>query len=284
MDTTSFQSRGGAIPEAASLQPFELVNRKGAPRFLVVCDHASNALPEGYGTLGLPPAEFQRHIAWDIGAAGVARRLAACLDCPAVLARFSRLLVDLNRGEDDPTIVMKLSDGAVVPANRDVDPHRDAAEFAHRIAAFHAPYHAAIEKMIGQALEADHVPIVVSVHSFTPRWRRVERPWQTGLLWDRDDRLVGPLIERLSEEGFTVGDNEPYTGRLRNDCLYRHGTVHGLPHILIEIRQDLIETAEGQDEWAARYARHLLAAAALPGIREIRHFGSHADPSLPISA
>jgi predicted N-formylglutamate amidohydrolase len=284
MDTTSFQSRGRSIPDAASLQPFELVNRKGAPQFLVVCDHASNALPEGYGTLGLPPAEFQRHIAWDIGAAGVARRLAACLDCPAVLARFSRLLVDLNRGEDDPTIVMKLSDGAVVPANRDVDPHRDAAEFAHRIAAFHAPYHAAIEKMIAQALEADHVPIVVSVHSFTPRWRRVERPWQTGLLWDRDDRLVGPLIERLSEEGFTVGDNEPYTGRLRNDCLYRHGTVHGLPHILIEIRQDLIETAEGQGEWAARYARHLLAAASLPGIREIRHFGSHADPSLPISA
>ena len=284
MDTTLFRPGGGAIPETASSQPFELVNPKGSPQFLVVCDHASNALPEGYGTLGLPSAEFERHIAWDIGAAGVARRIAAYLDCPAVLARFSRLLVDLNRGEDDPTIVMKLSDGAIVPANRDVDPHRDAAEFAHRIAAFHAPYHAAIEKALARARKMDAVPIVVSVHSFTPRWRRFERPWQTGLLWDRDDRLVGPLIDGLSEEGFTVGDNEPYTGRLKNDCMFRHGTLHGLPHILIEIRQDLIETPEGQGEWATRYARHLLVAASLPGIREIRHFGSHADPSLPISA
>lgn len=284
MDDTSFQSGEGAIPEAASSQPFELVNPQGAPRFIVVCDHASSALPDGYGTLGLPSAEFERHIAWDIGAAGVARRIAAYLDCPGVLARFSRLLIDLNRGEDDPTIVMKLSDGAIVPANRDVDPHRDAEEFAHRIAAFHAPYHAAIEKIIARARDAQAVPIVVSVHSFTPRWRRFERPWQTGLLWDRDDRLVGPLIEALSGEGFTVGDNEPYTGRLKNDCMYRHGTIHGLPHILIEIRQDLIETPEGQGEWAMRYARHLLAVASLPGIREVRHFGSHTDASLPISA
>jgi predicted N-formylglutamate amidohydrolase len=265
------------------LQPFEIVNPGGAPDFLVVCDHASNALPPLYGTLGLAPAEFERHIAWDIGAAGVARGLAAELGCPAVLARFSRLLIDLNRGEDDPTIVMKLSDGAIIPGNRDVDPFRNAAEFHHRISAFHAPYHAAIAAAVARARAGGAVPVIVSVHSFTPRWRSFVRPWETGLLWDRDDRLVGPLMEALAAEGFTVGDNEPYTGRLRNDCMYRHATVHGLPHILIEIRQDLIGSEVGQREWAARYARHLRFAAARPGVREIRHFGSHTGPLLPIS-
>lgn len=260
-------------PAPASPPPFDLVNPGGSPDFLIVCDHASNALPPEYGSLGLPEAEFARHIAWDIGAAGVALGLAEALRCPAVLARYSRLLIDLNRGEDDPTIVMKLSDGAIVPGNRHVDPDNDAAEFAHRIAAFHAPYHAAIAEAIRHARAGGAVPVIVSVHSFTPRWRSFIRPWETGLLWDRDDRLIGPLMEGLESEGFTVGDNEPYTGRLKNDCMYRHGTAHGLPHVLIEIRQDLIEMEEGQREWAQRYARHLLTAAARPGVREIRHAG-----------
>ncbi|ABS63646.1 N-formylglutamate amidohydrolase [Parvibaculum lavamentivorans DS-1] len=271
-------------PENSRSQPFELVNPGGSPGFLVLCDHASNALPEGYGSLGLAAAEFERHIAFDIGAAGVARHLSALLDCPAVLGRYSRLLVDLNRGEDDPTIVMKLSDGAVIPGNRDVDAHRGAVEFAHRIAAFHAPYHDAVERMIARARAADTVPVLISVHSFTPRWRAHIRPWHTGILWDKDGRLPVPLMAALREDGdIVVGDNEPYTGRLKNDCLYRHATMHGLPHALIEIRQDLIETEEGQAAWAARYARHLGPICAMPGLRAIRHFGSHADPALPIS-
>lgn len=270
-------------PASGDLLPFELVDPQARADFIVVCDHASNALPAEYGTLGLDPGEFQRHIAWDIGAAGVARRLAAALSAPAVLGRFSRLLIDLNRGEDDPTIVVKLSDGAIVPGNRDVDARRNPQEFARRIARFHAPYHAEIERLIARARAQGIVPVIVSVHSFTPRWRQFERPWQTGLLWDRDDRLVRPLLAALREEGLTAGDNEPYTGRLRNDCMYAHATLHGLPHVLIEIRQDLIESEEGQAEWASRYARHLVRAASLPGLRDIRFFGSHADPSLPIS-
>ncbi len=264
-------------PNSAAASPaFELVNPGGSPDFLVLCDHAANALPEGYGTLGLAAADFARHIAWDIGAAGVARRLAALLDCPAVLARFSRLLVDLNRGEDDPTIVMKLSDGAIIPANRDVDPTRNGAEFARRIEMFHAPYHGAAEARIARARAEGVVPVILSVHSFTPHWRGRVRPWHTSLLWDRDDRLVGPLLTALrGEAGLVAGDNEPYTGRLINDCMYRHGTAHGLPHVLIEIRQDLIESERDQAAWAARYARLLPQAAALPGIREIRHFGPY---------
>ncbi|MDO8838044.1 MAG: N-formylglutamate amidohydrolase [Parvibaculum sp.] len=273
-----------ARPDAAAFCPCELVAAGGDPAFLVICDHAANALPPGYGTLGLPDTEFARHIAYDIGAAGVARALARALGAPAVLARFSRLLVDLNRGEDDPTIVMKLSDGAVVPANRDVDASRGAEEFGRRIAMFHAPYHAAVAAALDRALAAGVVPVVISVHSFTPAWRGRARPWHSGILWDRDDRLAAPLIAGLrAEPGLVVGDNEPYTGRLKNDCLYRHGTARGLPHALIEIRQDLIESEAGQIEWAERYAQLLRAIAAGPGIREIRHFGSHSGAVAPIS-
>ena len=270
-------------PSADLDEPFELVSPEARADFIVVCDHASNALPPEYGTLGLDPAEFRRHIAFDIGAAGVARRLAEALSAPAVLGRYSRLLIDLNRGEDDPTIVMKLSDGAIVPGNRDADACKDKGEFARRIALFHAPYHAAIERLIARARALDIVPVIVSVHSFTPRWRSFVRPWETGLLWDKDDRMIVPLLTALRAQGFTVGDNEPYTGKLRNDCMFRHATVHGLPHVLIEIRQDLIESEEGQAAWATRYAKHLLDAASAPGLRKIRFFGSHTDPSLPIS-
>ena len=266
----------------AVLVSFELYNSDfGAgsnPGFLVVCDHASNALPEGYGTLGLAPSEFSRHIAYDIGAADVSRRLADALKCPAVLARYSRLLIDLNRGADDPTLVMKLSDGAIIPANRDVDVFADKAEFAHRLEAFHEPYHAAVAAALNRARAAGAVPAILSIHSFTPSWRGVARPWHTGILWDRDDRLPAPLLDGLrAESGLVVGDNEPYTGALKGDCLYRHGTQNGLPHVLIEIRQDLIAEAKGQAEWAARIARLVGAAADTPYMNDIKFYGSQTD-------
>lgn len=261
---------------------FELFNTGGDtdPGFLVICDHASNALPEGYGTLGLEASEFSRHIAYDIGAVEVARLLATSLKCRAVLARYSRLLIDLNRGADDPTLVMKLSDGAIIPANREVDPFQNKAEFEHRLAAFHAPYHAAIAEAIGQARQVGGVPMILSIHSFTPHWRGVARPWHTGILWDRDDRLSAFLMERLrAEPGIVVGGNAPYTGALVGDCLYRHGTKNGLPHVLIEIRQDLIADAEGQAAWAARIARLVVEASSRPHMHEIRFFGSRTDAS-----
>src|SRR5262249_30649318 len=149
----------------------------------------------------------------------------------------------------DPTVVMKLSDGRIIPGNRDLD----GAGIAERIARYHAPYHAAIAARIAAARANGIVPILISVHSFTPIWRDKPRPWHIGVLWDKDNRLAKPLLDRLQREGDIVaGDNEPYTGALENDCLYRHGTMNGLPHVLVEVRQDLIAEPQGVAQWALR--------------------------------
>jgi len=230
---------------------FEAIPGVPGSRLLLLCDHASNALPEGL--LGLDPALLATHIAHDIGAAAVTRTLATAYGAPAFLGAWSRLLIDLNRGADDPTIVMKLSDGSVIPGNA----HADAAEVARRIAAFHAPYHGAIAAALdGMGPDA----VVISIHSFTPAWKGRPRPWEVGVLYDRDRRLADPLMRRLSEAGFTVGDNEPYSGALEGDTLYQHGTLRGLPHALIEIRQDLIASEEAAQAFAIRLMPILDAA------------------------
>ncbi len=268
-----------AAAEAEAYAPFERIAGAAESGLILLCDHASNDLPAEYGDLGLPRAELERHIGYDIGAAGVTRALAAQLGCPAVLTRFSRLLIDPNRGEDDPTLVMRLSDGAVVPGNRQVDD----AEIARRIARFHRPYHRAIEAEIERMLGAGVVPALLSIHSFTPVWRGVPRPWHAALLWDLDPRFARPLIEALAAPGdLVVGDNEPYDGALRNDCLYRHGTARGLPHALIEIRQDLIAEPAGQIGWADRLAGVLPALLAEPELHRVSAFGSRTGPVAPI--
>lgn len=234
--------------------PFELVNPDGASRALLLCDHASNAVPRSVasGDLGLPPEEMGRHIAYDIGARGVTLELARLLDAPAVLGRFSRLVIDPNRGEDDPTLVMRLYDGVIVPANRRID----AAETARRRDAFHRPYHAAIEALIDARLAAGAPPALISIHSFTPKlYAGRPRPWHVGVLWHVDDRLSAPLIARLrAEPDLCVGDNQPYAGQLEGDTLSRHGLRRNLRHVLIELRHDLIETEDRQRLWAARLA------------------------------
>lgn len=235
--------------------------RDQASGLLLLCDHASAALPQGYGRLGLDPALFQTHIASDIGAATVTRALAARFGAAALLGRWSRLLIDLNRGEDDPTLVMKLSDGSIIPGNREAGPD----EVARRIRDFHAPYHDAIRA------ELDRIgpnAAIISIHSFTPAWSGHPRPWEVGVLWDKDRRLAGPLMSRLAQHAFVWGDNEPYHGALENDCLNRHGTRRGLPHVLVEIRQDLI----GTDELAEGFAHKLsfVLDAALGDMARLR--------------
>jgi predicted N-formylglutamate amidohydrolase len=245
---------------------FDLIRpgRDGLP-LLFVCDHASNRLPESYGMLGLAAELLETHIAHDIGAGTVTRALAEAFGAPAILARWSRLLVDLNRGDDDPTLVMKLSDGSIIAGNAGAD----AREIASRTAQFHEPYHAAIDHEIDRFRARGLVPSIVSIHSFTPAWKGRRRPWEVGVLWDRDARLSRPLMDALRVGGFAVGDNEPYSGELENDCLYRHGTMNGLPHVLIEIRQDLIGTEAEARAFALRLKPLLASALATMGAPRI---------------
>ncbi|MEO0912328.1 MAG: N-formylglutamate amidohydrolase, partial [Pseudomonadota bacterium] len=175
---------------------------------LILCDHASNSVPASIagGDLGLSAEDMARHIAWDPGAAGVTLALAAALRAPAILSRFSRLVIDPNRGPDDPTLVMKLYDGSIIPANRSAD----GGEVARRKAAFYTPYHTAITTEIDAQIARGLTPHLVSIHSFTPQLRgRPERPWHIGILWDQDARLASPLMRALEAEGdLVVGDNQ----------------------------------------------------------------------------
>jgi len=258
----------------ARFEPVDEIAGELETGLILICDHAENALPEHYGRLGLPDDAFARHIAYDIGAGRLTRALAGRLGAPAVLGRFSRLLIDPNRGEDDPTLIVRLSDGTVVPGNARLD----RSERANRLSRYYRPYHDAVARLIDRALARDIVPALVSIHSFTANWRGFPRPWHVGVLWDRDPRLAVPLIAALRAEGdIVVGDNEPYTGRLAGDTLNRHGTRRGLAHALIELRQDLIAAPEGVEAWADRLAAILSRLAALPDLREIRDFGSHTD-------
>ena len=254
--------------------PFERIDGDLGKGLVIICDHASNHVPAPYGSLGLPEEEFARHIAYDIGAADVARAMAAELGVPAVLSRFSRILIDPNRGPEDPTLVMKLSDGAVVPGNR----HVDAEEILRRRTLYYDPYHNEIDRLLDEGIAAGKPPALFSVHSFTPYWKSVMRPWHATILWDRDDRLPLPMLRALQgEKGLVTGDNVPYSGELRGDCMYRHGTKRGLAHALVEIRQDLISHEDGAREWARRLSTMLRGCLGQSGLNEIRHYGSKAD-------
>jgi predicted N-formylglutamate amidohydrolase len=257
----------------APFKPADLIAGAEDQRLILFCDHARNALPPAYGDLGLSPDSLQRHIAYDPGAEAVTRKLAALTGAPAALALYSRLLIDPNRGEDDPTLVMRLSDGAAIPGNSRID----AAEISHRMEAFWRPYRRACAGLIESAMARGLVPALIGVHSFTPCFQGVVRPWQVGVLWDRDPRLAAPLIEAFSAENIVVGDNEPYDGALIGDSMYEHSTRRGLPGVLIEIRQDLLVTPEQCDEWAALLAKILPPILQRPEMRRVEYFGSRAD-------
>ena len=256
--------------------PFHRVDGDPAKGLLLIADHARRDLPAEYGSLGLPPSEFERHIAYDIGVESVTRQLAAMLGVPAVLGGFSRLLIDPNRGEDDPTLIMRLSDGAIIPGNNPMPPE----ERQKRLDEYYRPYHEAVSQAIEAVARASgNAPLVISIHSFTAFWKTTPRPWHAGILWDRDWRAVRPLLEGLKADSrLVVGDNEPYDGALRNDTMFRHCIVPGLAHALIEIRQDLIAEAVGIDEWARRLAPLLEAINASPDMHVVQHFGSRTGP------
>jgi len=249
--------------------PFEIVNPDGAARVVLLGDHAGRAIPQSLGTLGLGPAELARHIAWDIGIADVTRRLARRLDAPAVLAGYSRLVIDCNRKLGDPTSMPQESDGVPVPGNRGLSP----ADRARRVDALFTPYHDAVAGVIDGRRRAGLAPAIVSMHSFTPVMKGFERPWHIGILWNRDPRLPVPVMKRLAAEGdICVGDNEPYSGRDEHGySIYVHGHDIGLAHVLIEVRQDLIDTHHGAEAWAARLATVLADVLADETLYRVEH-------------
>ena len=230
-------------------------------RWLITCDHATNIVPDWVngGDLGLPEAEMRRHIAYDIGAEGVALALGEALDSPVVASRFSRLVIDPNRGEQDPTLLMRLYDGTVIPANAKADD----AELTRRLQLLHRPYHRAVADLAA----ARHDPVICAIHSFTPRLKgRPPRPWEIGVLYAADARLAHPFIAACRAQGWTTGDNQPYSGHLPGDSIDRHALQHNRPNLLIEVRHDLIDTPQGQADWAARLAPILQQVLAETGL------------------
>ncbi|MSO74642.1 MAG: N-formylglutamate amidohydrolase [Alphaproteobacteria bacterium] len=257
---------------ASDPPPLEVINPTGDASLILCCDHAANAVPAHMAGLGLPKSELKRHIGWDIGAAAVTRHLAARKSCPAFLSGYSRLIIDCNRPLDSPTSIPLTSDGSVIPANQGLS----ATERRLRQAFFFAPYHQALANFLDRHLGARRqVPVFVSMHSFTPVMNGFARPWQLGLLFEHDRRLVAPLKRAFLalDPALSIGENEPYAIRGPSDySIPVHGQGRGLPHIELEVRQDLIETEAGAARWAALIAEALDAVLADPAIRQIERF------------
>lgn len=233
-------------------------NREGSSPFVFVCDHASNFVPPQYGTLGLDPSELTRHIAWDPGALPVARHLCEALDAPLVESCISRLVIDCNRPLEAPDLIWEVSETTEIPGNRGLD----AAERSRRVALAHQPFHEAIDGVVAERLRAERATWLVSVHSFTPVYKSVSRPWEIGIIHDDDARLSTPMIEALKRDGAVVGDNEPYSPADRvYYTLQRHARSRGLPCAMIEIRNDVIADGKGQRQWGERLAAILAGLA-----------------------
>ncbi|MFD1328162.1 N-formylglutamate amidohydrolase [Mycoplana ramosa] len=264
------------MAEQLNDSPFEIIDGDSHIGLVLLADHATNHLPAEYGRLGLPESAFARHIAYDIGIEGLTRSLAARLGVPAVLSRFSRLLIDPNRGEDDPTLIMRISDGAIIPGNHPISQE----EWRHRLETYHRPYHGAVSQVIGNVAAATgKAPLVISLHSFTPTWKGVSRPWHITVLWDSDDRAVRPLLAALGGiPGVVTADNEPYDGALRGDTMFRHCMTAGIPHALIEVRQDEIGDEAGIALWAARLAPILAELNANGSLHTYQTFPSRTGP------
>jgi predicted N-formylglutamate amidohydrolase len=238
---------------SADVPPVLEENATSASPFLLTCDHYGRLIPPSLGDLGLPASELTRHIAWDIGIAGVAEALSMQLDAHLVAQRYSRLVIDCNRPPAAPSSIPRISEATTIPGNEALA--REAAE-TRRTAIFD-PYHRRIDEVIDQRLRDGMPTVLVSLHSFTPVYAGIARPWHIGTLYHRDTRLPLLLLGHLrSEADLVVGDNEPYAVSDETDyTIPVHGEARGLMNTGIEIRQDLITDQAGQTQWADRLAR-----------------------------
>lgn len=249
--------------------PFSIINPEGESHVLLVCDHASRAIPASLDNLGLDAAALERHIAWDIGSRKLIEHLSAHLDAPGVVAGYSRLVVDLNRSLEDESVMPLVSDGTVIIGNQKMsEDHRN-----RRIRDFYTPYRQAIDGMLTRSRERGVIPAFIAIHSFTPQMvDGATRPWQVGVLWDKDPRIPVPLIRHLRSrpEGFVIGDNEPYSGKHPADyTIDHHAEAAGLPHVSLEVRQDLIDTEAGAERWAGILHEALAEVLDDPGLYQL---------------
>jgi predicted N-formylglutamate amidohydrolase len=240
--------------------PVIFENEAGSSVFFLTCDHAGRAFPRRLGTLGLPEHETLRHIAWDIGIGAVGRQLSKLLDAAVILQTYSRLVIDCNRDPNVSSSIPEISETTEIPGNIGLV----EGERAARADAIFRPYHDAVAAALDRRAANGRESVLVALHSFTPVFKGVARPWRVAVLFNRDSRLAHPLAELLrADGGLMVGENEPYAvSDLTDYTVPVHGERRGLPHVEIEIRQDLISSQAGQGEWAERLARLLPAAYA----------------------
>ncbi|MFG1427063.1 N-formylglutamate amidohydrolase [Roseixanthobacter glucoisosaccharinicivorans] len=243
--------------------PVSTYNAQAPSRFLLVADHAGNRMPRALGQLGIADADCLRHIAIDIGIAGVCRHLSQALDATLIQQDYSRLVMDCNRQPGTPTSIPVLSESTAIPGNIDLD----AQDAARREREIFRPYHDRIAAELDARQAAGRPAVLIAMHSFTPVYLGMARPWHAGVLYNRDPRLARAVFAALEREGdLVVGDNEPYS--VSDDSDYTipvHGERRGLLHLAVEIRQDLIGDAAGQAAWGARMARVLVSALAALG-------------------
>ena len=254
--------------------PYEIVNPDGRSRVILTCDHASRRIPRRLGTLGVAPADLERHVAWDIGAAAVARRLSEILDAPLILCGYSRLVVDCNRQLDEADAFVTQSEDVHVAGNEAIG----AAARDARAEAVFWPYHEAVNGIVCARTAGEATPVMVSVHSFTPVYHGAARPWDIGVLHRWDRRLADLMMTALRGGELVVGDNQPYRVALGEDyTIPVHAETRGMPYALLEIRQDLVAADAGAEDWAGRLAGVLDDVLDDPGV------GDYTTPAPDIS-
>ncbi len=251
-------------------EPFELHNPDAIAPVLLICDHASKAVPEKMNNLGIDEESLNLHVGWDIGAADVTRRLSNEMNAMAVLAGYSRLLIDNNRQPGDPSGIPEVSDSISIPGNQKLTEDQQI----ERTEQFFWPYHHAIADAVAHLWRTGLPPALFSVHTFTPSMNGEDRAWHIGVLWNRDPRMAMPLIHKLRShgEGFHVGDNQPYSGKDIAFSMDMHAGGAGLPHCAVEIRQDLVSTPSGAEYWAEILAEVLRDILSIDELHKVEHY------------
>ena len=257
-----------ALLEARDPKPFKMINRTGRTPLLLICDHSSRAVPMALGKLGLGEDVFERHIAYDIGTEAVALGLSSLMDAPLILAGFSRLVIDLNRPLEHKDSMVEYIDSTPIPGNKALT---KVARLQRVKELFH-PYHEAINRELTGLSSRGIPPIILSVHSFSPNYGMLPRPWDIGVLWNRDPRIAAPLIEILKTFNLKVGDNQPYSGKELAYTINKHGGARGIANCVIEINQGQLGDNAGVKYWIAVMSEALKILLRDKGLNKIEHF------------